>query len=117
MSCNSCKKKENFSEKKIKIQTESNSNLLVKILIFFFTSLIISILIIPITNYVLFKTIVLDKSIDIFPLMKRIYEVLMGKACKEDFDDEYDEFYDEENLELIDGYYQTNEDLKIVRNN
>lgn len=94
MSCNSCK------SKTIGINTNLNKskiNILLRI-VYFLVGVVAIILIVPIITvvgiYMLFNTIVLDKSTEIMPSL-----TYLGKLLRKKNSDSDDEFIDDDNLD------------------
>lgn len=102
MSCNSCKNKKNIVKE---IINESNKNkklgvvdYVLKFFLFLIVALILTPFIIPLLFYVLFKNIVLNKSLDVKPLLQFFGEKLIKNENEYEDDDLNDdqlvEYYD-----------------------
>jgi len=102
MSCYSCKNK-NTS---IEVSNENKSNFFLRLLYFIIGVLVLIIItpiIVLIGMYMLFNTIVLDKSTEIMPSISLISELIskLKKPSHEEDEEFDDEEFDEDNYELI----------------
>lgn len=106
MSCKSCKKPSEFKPRKNVLNEKQTTG--VKIRNYFFNTLlflILTLIIVPIAVpaiiYILFKSIVLEQSINIFPFLVYISKKIATKYGEEDDEEENEEGedFDEENYD------------------
>jgi hypothetical protein len=97
MGCKSCKKRDEiiFNENNIK-KSNNIKDYILKFLLFLIFAILITPFIIPIVLVVLFRIVVLSKTINLLPVVKAIGEKIFKE--KEDEEDEFetDEDYDNE---------------------
>lgn len=122
MGCSTCKGTQRTILSDVKIPDNGRKTLIFNILeylnriiIFLFISIIIVPFIIPIFLYVLFKSIVLSKQINMMPLLLYVGRQLL--KVDEDFDeeDEYDDEYDDE-MDFEEYVNLNKDDITVINN-
>jgi len=116
MACKSCKKtKEEIASEVVSATLKLENKNIIRYIGNFFIFLVLAVLltpfIIPITLFMMFKIIVLDKNINLLPVVKYLGE----KIFKEKDEEEEDEFEDDEDLdEELDEEYEPINEHEII---